>query len=108
MNNRTIRYGDYILLSSDTVISRKYYAAASLTEGNVKVISEKKDKTLNLSGVSLSLYPNFNEFVFRILPKLNYDTLKEFKTLKNRTTDTNYLTEDSKLMKKLTTKKYKK
>lgn len=79
--NTTIRYGDYILLSSDNIISRKYFAASSLTEGTIKVISEKKDKHLNLSGVSLSLYPNFNEFVFRILPKLNYDTLNEFKKL---------------------------
>lgn len=79
--NETIRYGDYILLSSDNMVSRKYYAAQSVTEGSVRVISEKKDKALNLSGVSLSLYPNFNELVFRILPKLNYDTLKEFRTL---------------------------
>ena len=79
---RTLKYGDYILLASNHIVSTKYYSARSLTEGNVKMVSERVDRTLNLSGVPLTLYPNFNELVFKIYPKLNYDTLKEFKNLK--------------------------
>lgn len=32
--------------------------------------------------MSLLLYPNFNEFIFRIYPKLSYDTFKELQGLK--------------------------
>jgi hypothetical protein len=36
---------------------------------------------LGIDGTSLSIYPNYNELVFQIFPKLEYDTLKEFKKL---------------------------
>lgn len=36
---------------------------------------------LGIEGTSLSIYPNYNELVFQIFPKLEYDILKEFKKL---------------------------
>lgn len=79
---KLLKYGDFVLISSKSLTTPSYYAARSLTEENVKVVSQKTKEKLGISGSSLCLYPNFNELIFKIYPKLNYDTLMEFKKLK--------------------------
>jgi hypothetical protein len=81
-NATTLHYGDYIILSSSGKGSPKYYSAGSSNHSDIQVISERKDKIPGISGISLTLYPNFNQLIFRIYPKLTYDTIKELKDLK--------------------------
>lgn len=82
LSSKTLHYGDYIILSSSGKGSPKYYSARNSEEAEIKVISERKDKIPGISGLSLTLYPNFNELIFRIYPKLTYDTFKELQNLK--------------------------
>jgi len=64
MSSKTLHYGDYIILSSSGESRHKYYAARSADDPEIFVVSERKDKLQGISGLSLTLYPNFNELVF--------------------------------------------
>jgi hypothetical protein len=64
MSSKTLHYGDYIILSSSGESRHKYYAARSAEDPEIFVVSERKDKLQGISGLSLTLYPNFNELVF--------------------------------------------
>ena len=79
--HKTICYGDYVIISSSGLGTPKYYCAESQNEGEIKVISERRDKILGVSGISLSLYPNFQQLIFKVYPKLNYDTFTELSTV---------------------------
>jgi hypothetical protein len=46
-----------------------------------KIHQKLRVNFLGIDGTSLSIYPNYNELVFQIFPKLEYDILKEFKKL---------------------------
>ena len=81
-SKQKVRYGDYLILSSAELSSTQYVAARSMAEATAKVITENRDIAPHMKDISLSLYPNTQELVFQILPRMEYQAYNEIKKMK--------------------------
>lgn len=81
MQNRRLRYGDTILLSFNGLENQYYLCARSKIGRKCKIVSENRDLHPLLEGVTLALYPNTHELLFKVLPEQQFNSIKEFTTI---------------------------
>lgn len=82
--NKKLVYGSYVTIRSSELQRANVIGARSTSEAAVKIISASpKDSNIaqNMSNFDLALYPNVNELVFRIMPKMQFDALKQIQKL---------------------------